>query len=673
MIAYRLARIVYCTLGIFFVLGMLQIPVHAQAGITLNLKDADIRTLIETVAEATGKNFVIDPRVKAKVTVVSSKPMREDEVYQVFLSILQVHGYSAVSVGEVVKIVPDVTAKQGPVSVTERRSPGKGDQLVTRVLAIENVPAAQMVPILRPLVPQQGHLAAYAASNVLVISDRAANISRLEKIISRIDRPESQQIEVIPLEHASASEVVRIVNALSQQTAKKGAQMPGKPILVADERTNSILLGGDKSARLRIRGLIAHLDTPLEGAGNTQVIFLKYAQAEELAPILLGIAQQQQQRQQQRRQGAQAAPAGAARGRQDLDIQADPSNNALIITAPPAIFNNLKSVIDQLDIRREQVLVESIIAAVGTELTRELGAELLLAPVESGSGPAVGINVGGAAAPPSLLEIVQGTLNIGSGLFLGGADLTGGDIFAFLIRALDGDTATNILSTPTLVMLDNEEAQITVAQDVPFITGSFTTQTGETSENPFQTIERQDVGLTLTITPQINEGDSIKLDIEQEVSELEPASTAVAAGASDLITSKRTIKTSVLVENDQILVLGGLMQDRFRDAASKVPLVGDIPLIGRLFRFEQTQKDKENLMLFIHPVILRDERTADAYTGKKYSYYRAQQLDAGVDKRGLIPEGAVTLPDLDELVTKVPEYELKNNPNQDLDAFIDLQ
>ncbi len=280
-------------------------PLIAQPGVTLSLKEADIRTLIETVSEATGLNFVVDPRVKAKVTVVSSRPMDEAELYQVFLSILQVHGYSAVPVGEIVKIVPDVTAKQGPVSVTEPERPGVGDELVTRVLTVEHVPAAQMVPILRPLVPQQGHLAAYATSNVLVISDRAENIKRIEKIIRRIDRPDTQEIEVIPLEHASASEVVRIINALGQQ-AGKGAKVPGKPILAADERTNSVLLGGDKSARLRIRGLIVHLDTPMVDGGNTQVIFLRYYQAEDLVPILQGVTEQQQK---QKRGAAAAAPA----------------------------------------------------------------------------------------------------------------------------------------------------------------------------------------------------------------------------------------------------------------------------------------------------------------------------------------------------------------------------
>jgi general secretion pathway protein D len=651
------------------------VPLIAQPGVTLSLKEADIRTLIETVSEATGLNFVVDPRVKAKVTVVSSQPMEEAELYQVFLSILQVHGYAAVPVGEIVKIVPDVTAKQGPVPVTEPAQPGVGDELVTRVLTVEHVPAAQMVPILRPLVPQQGHLAAYASSNVLVISDRAANIERIEKIIRRIDRPDTQEIEVIPLEHASASEVVRIITALGQQDAKGARRAPGKPILAADERTNSVLLGGDKSARLRIRGLIVHLDTPIAEGGNTQVVFLKYAQAEDLVPILQGVTQQQQKQ----KKGTQA-PTPAARKtstakREDVDIQADERNNAVVLTGPPAQINALKSIIRQLDIRRAQVLVESIIADVSTNLARTLGVEFAHLPGKEGTSPVAVSNFGGAN--PSLIDIIIGATgealaSPGTGMFLGAADFSGGLRFAFLLRALDSDAATNILSTPTLVTMDNEEAQIKVGQQVPFQTGSFTT-TADTSTNPFTTIERQDVGLTLTITPQINEGDTIKLEIEQEASQLANRATQVSSGAVDLITQERTIKTTVMVEDDQILVLGGLIEDTYRDAADKVPVLGDIPILGRLFRFDDTTSEKRNLMVFIHPVILRDEATATAYTGEKYSYLRARQLEAKLDKRGLIQHPAAQLPDLDELIVKVPEHKRAPSSNTDLDAFIDIE
>jgi len=622
----------------------------AETGVTLNLKDADIRSFIETVAEATERNFVVDPRVKAKVTVISARPMNREEVYQVFLSVLQVHGYAAVQVGQIIKILPDVNAKQGPVATAGERSQGTGDELVTRVVHIKHVPAAQMVPILRPLVPQQGHLAAYPNSNVLIVSDRAANIQRLISIIDRIDRPDSQEIEIVPLQHASATEVVRIVNNLTRQGAQ-GGQVPGSTTLAADQRSNSILLSGDSAARLRIRGLIAHLDTPLEGGGNSQVIFLKYAKASELAPILLGISQFEAREVQQ---GGTAATSST--GSTKVNIQADDTNNALIITASPAKYESLRRIVYQLDVRRAQVLVEAIIAEVSTGLSKELGVQFAYLPTERSSGttPAVGAlfpNTG-ANLPALFADSVSDTLGaVSSGFFAGAVKLSGKDRFAALLRALEGDVATNILSTPTLVTLDNEEAEIVVAQNVPFITGQFTnTGSGtDTAVNPFQTIERQDVGLTLRITPQINEGDSVKLDVEQEVSSLSPSPVA-----TDLITNKRSIKTTVMVRDQQTIVLGGLIEDTFRDNVQKVPILGDIPLLGHLFKSTTTTKDKQNLMVFIRPVIIRDDATTDIVTNAKYTYLRARQIDASLDDRGLIKKGAVILPDLDELVTQIP-------------------
>ncbi len=651
----------------------------AQGEVTLNLKDASIRTLIETVSEATGRNFVIDPRVKGKVTVVSARPMSAEDLYQVFLSILQVHGYSAVEVGDIVKIVPDVAAKQGPIPVVPEPGvePPTGDQMVTRVVPIENVPAAQLVPILRPLIPQQGHLAAYAASNALVISDRADNIDRILDIIKRIDVPDGQEIELIPLRHASAKDVVQIITAVNQKKAK-GQQYP-EMVITADQRTNSILLAGDKSARLRVRALIAQLDTPLEGGGFTQVVFLKHADAEELAPILLGVGRQQikaEQRKAAPTQGAKVAPRVAprtglsgTRTTPEFDIQADPANNALIITASPAQFARIKRVIDELDVRREQVLVESIIAEVNTDLSRELGFEFAAIPTE-GAGPVAISNIGGGKSTGApLLDLLTGGTNFGSGLLLGGADLSAAVKWAALLRALDGDAGSNILSTPTLVTMDNEEAKIVVGRNVPFVTGTFTTNASGAT-NPFQTIERQDVGITLNITPHINEGDTLRLDIEQEASNISP--TAASVLASDIITDKRLIKTSVLVENDGILVLGGLIQDDYRDKVQKVPVLSEIPFLGRLFRFDSTTKTKQNLMVFIHPVILRDEEGSDYVTRQKYTTMRTQQIEAGMEERGLIRGAVSNLPDLQELVTPGPSARRKA-PVQDPDDFLTVE
>ena len=638
-------------IALFVVASVLPLSVvTAETGVTLNLKDADIRSFIETVAEATGRNFIVDPRVKAKVTVVSARSMNREEVYQVFLSVLQVHGYAAVKVGEVIKILPDVNAKQGPVATGGGSTSVNGDELVTRVIPIKNVPAAQMVPILRPLVPQQGHLAAYPNSNVLVVSDRAANIQRLISIINRIDRPDSQEIEVVPLQHASASEVVRIINSMSRQDAQ--GQVPGGTTLAADERSNSILLSGDNAARLRIRGLIAHLDTPLQGGGNSQVVFLKYAKATELAPILLGVSQFEAEGQ----QGGANTAATSAAGSQEVDIQADETNNALIITAAPAKFESLRRIISQLDVRRAQVLVEAVIAEVSTNLAKDLGVEFAYVPTDRSSGTTPAF---GTLLPNSGIDLT-GVLGdagnpisaISSGAFVGAAKLSGKDRFAALIRALEGDTATNILSTPQLTTLDNEEAEIVVAQNVPFITGQFTNTGaggGDTAVNPFQTIEREDVGITLRITPQINEGDSVKLDIETESSSL--SSSAVA---SDIITNKRSISTSVLAKDQQTIVLGGLIEDTFSDSVQKVPLLGDIPLLGHLFKATSTTNDKQNLMVFIHPVILRDAATSSYATNSKYSFLRAKQIEYEINDRGLIKNGAKLLPDLDELVTQIP-------------------
>jgi general secretion pathway protein D len=624
-------------------------PVAAQetpASATLNLNDVDIRVLINTVSELTGRNFVIDPRIKARVTVVSSRPMAQEEIYAVFLSVLEVHGFAAVPAGDVIKIVPDVNAKQGPVPTTSLAAPGLGDEMVTQVIEIRNVPAAQLVPILRPLVPQQGHLAAYPSTNVLVISDRAANINRLAQIIRRIDRDDNEEIEVLPLQNASAAEVVRVVSSLLQSDAQAaGGQIPGAPVLAADERTNSILLAGGKAARLRIRALIAHLDTPLETAGDALVIFLKYADAADMVTILQGAS----------RSPEAAGGAGAQAGRQNqVDIQADEASNALIITGSPSIQRTIQSIVRQLDIPRAQVLVEAIIAEISTGLTQELGVQIAVAPsstTDDDQGPIGLTNFGGAQR--SLIALSQNPLLIGSGLTAGVADLRDGRTnFAVLLSALAGDAATNILSTPTLLTMDNAEAEIVVGQNLPFVTGQFTnTGSAGTAVTPFQTIERQDVGLTLRVKPQINEGDALRLEIEQEVSSVAASSLI----ATDVVTNKRSIRTTVMAEDGEIIILGGLIEDTFRDSQEKVPLLGDIPLLGRLFRYDSTTKEKQNLMVFIHPVILRDQRTAAHYTSSKYSALQARQLEADIENRGLVRDSASRLPTLDELATPPPE------------------
>ena len=490
-------------------------PLFAQT-ITLNLKDADINALIGTVAEVTGKNFIVDPRVKGKVTVISSRPMNADEVYQVFLSILKVHGFAAVPSGSVVKIVPDVTAKQEGIPNATAREPGSGDEMVTRVIQVDHVAAAQLVPILRPLVPQQGHLAAYPETNVLIISDRAENVSRLVSIIQRIDKVSDSEIEVIRLEHASAAEVVRILNAISRSSAAPGKAPGATEALVADERTNSVLLGGDRAERLRLRAIISHLDTPLESEGNTKVIYLKYAKAPDLVETLTGVGKSQTE------EAKKGTP--AASSEKQLDIHADEATNSLVITAPPSLMRSLESVIRQLDIRRAQVLVDAIIAEVGENKARQLGIQWAVFDLSGQTAPVGGTNFTNVGT--NLVDIAQGIIDrslvgLTPGLSFGVGKLGNDGVnFAAVMQALASDGDSNILSTPSLLTLDNEEAEIVVGQNVPFVTGSFTNTGagGGGSVNPFQTIQREDVGITLKIKPQINEGDAVVMQIEQEVS-----------------------------------------------------------------------------------------------------------------------------------------------------------
>jgi general secretion pathway protein D len=621
--------------------------------ITLNLKDADIRALISTVSKFTGKNFIIDPRVKAKITVISSETLSPEEVYEVFLSILQVHGYAAVPTGSVIKIVPEVNAKQGPLPM-EATSPGRpGDELITKIIGLDHVPAAQLVPILRPLVPQQGHLAAYNPTNTLIITDHAGNIERLMRIIQGVDKPESEELEVIPLKHASAPELVRIVNSLYPSAAKDQANRLN---LAADERTNSILMSGERAVRLKVRTTIMQLDTPLDdGGGNTHVVYLRYAKAENMVKILTGIQEQQTKKTTGSKRAPTPAAAAAARNTgasfisETAVIQADEETNALVITADPNTLLTLKSVIRQLDIRRAQVHIEAIIAEISTNRDKEIGVGAVIDGTESSESTfPVGIsNLVGLgdliAAAAGSEEAALGVLqNLGSGLTIGvGAESSSGVRYGLILKALQTDSAANILSTPSIVTLDNEEAEIVVAQNLPFITGQFTGVGTVDPANPFQTIERQDVGLTLKVTPQINEGDTIKLDIEQEVSDV-----VTITENSGPVTRKRSIRTSVLVDDGGILVLGGLIEEIVDDTQSKVPLLGDIPLLGKLFTSTASTKRKQNLMVFLKPSILRDFTDAAYVTNEKYNYLRAEQIRDEDEDFGLI-EGAPVLPPLE--------------------------
>ena len=621
-----------------------------QVTITPNYKEADIRQIVEAVSAVTDRNFIIDPRVNAKVTMLSKTPMTPDAFYEAFLAILEVHQLAAMQSGDIIKIIPNATARQYGSPMGSGRAAGD-DDIVTQVIQVKNVGAAQLVPILRPLIPQFGHLAAHPGSNMLIISDRAGNVARMVSIIRRIDLSSEDDIEVVALQHASSAEVVRVLTALTQQPRADGA--PVSTSLVADARTNSVLIGGDRADRLRLRTLITHLDTPLEDGGDTQVRYLRYADAEELATKLQQHAQGVVAATAATEGGA-AAPSAPARN-SEVSVWADTQTNAIVVNAPPKMMRSLMQIVDKLDIRRAQVLVEAIIVEVIADKTAELGITWAVEGAASttpigatnfpGFGPGV-VQLAGAASGGGDTGIDPSSL-IAEGITIGVGRLSDtGVSFAAILRALEGDADTNIISTPSLVTTDNEEASLNVGQEVPFVTGSFTNTGGNIgSVNPFQTIQREQVGVKLTITPQINEGNSLLLDISQEISNIAQS----VEGATDLITNQRIVETTVIVDDGQILVLGGLLEDVLRESEQRVPILGSIPFLGALFRVQSTDKVKTNLLVFIRPKILRDAATISTETNAKYNVIKDILDRTNEDGINLMPrEEAFTLPPFEE-------------------------
>ena len=622
--------------------SLLFMPTVVSAGeVTLNFRDTEIRDLIHVISEVTGKTFVVDPRVRAKITVVSSKPMNSNQVYQVFLSILSVHGFTAVPSGAVIKIIPENLARSQNTPVLLNNETAKGEEIVTQIVEIKHVSARQLVPLLRPLINQQGHLVAHPENNTIIISDHASNVRRLLKIIHRIDKPQDNAVEVIILEQASAAEVVQTLARLDKKTKVKNT-----PNIIADERTNSLIISGDKATRLRLRSLIAHLDTPIKKTGKTQVISLRYAQAKDLVKVLKGVSESLVFNNQAKN-----------KKKIKVNIQADETSNSLIITAPAAIQENLEKVIRKLDVRRAQVLVEAIIAEISTDTAQKLGVQWALYGVD-GTTP-FGLsnfdNAGTTAVELGTAAASGGTSlpSVGAGAFFGLGRFNSNILnFGVLIQALASDTNSNVLSTPSLLTLDNHEAEIVVGQNVPFVTGQYSS-TGGTSNvaNPFQTIQREDIGIKLKVKPQINDGNAVLLEIEQEVSSISRSSQT----ASDLVTNKRSIKTTVIVEDGSMVVLGGLIDEDLQQTKQKVPLLGDLPIVGGLFRSQSTQKVKRNLMIFLHPIIIRTSATQKSISRKKYSAMRIKQLEQKAEGVGLMSaEELPVLPDLNDFLTTLP-------------------
>ena len=623
---------------------------------TVNFKETDIQELVRFVATATGKTVVIDPKVKGKVQVVSSKPVNEEELYDLFLSILEVHGFTAVESRDVTRIIPTQTARTAPVPVVTGESAQSNSEVITQVIQLENISAARLIPVLRPLAPQQAHMAAYASSNAIIISDTAANIARIREVIESIDRTAQEETELITLEHASAEEVVRMLQQLQKSGAAKGEASTSPLVLVADKRTNSVLVNGDELQRQRVRALVQRLDTPLAQSGNVRVIYLQYADAKELAEVLTRIVANVEQISGQQEGGQRRT------GNAKASIEADEGTNALIVTADADIMQSIMAVVERLDIRRAQVLVEAIIVEIEDVDDRALGLQWIFLDPDGGYGSSsandlLGATAAGAAdiADNDDASTLLGALASNPGQIFGIADESDDLSFNVVLNALQANTDANILSTPSLLTLDNQEASITVGQNVPFVTGSFTS-TAQSADNPFQTLEREDVGITLTVTPSINEGDSLVLDINQEVSSLTGAATTF--GASDVITNERKITTKVLTANKQIIVLGGLIQDDIQDNSQKVPLLGDIPILGRVFRNTSVKVTKRHLLVFLRSTIIRDDKTLSGATAEKYRYIRDQQLrksEKGVD---LIKDAELPLlPEWEEELKKLREIQ----------------
>jgi len=614
-------------------------PVSAQE-YTVNLKDTDIQELIKFVAEVTDTTIIVDPQVKGKVKVVSSKPIKTTELYSLFLSILEVHGYTAVRSGDVIRIIENKDARSKPVPVTGPNDTANAtsDEYVTQVIRLENISAAKLIPVLRPLVPQQAHMAAYTPSNAIVISDIASNIARINALISQMDQSAIQETDILPLNFAVAEDVVKMLEQLNKSEA---AQAGGEEtvLLVADSRTNSVLVTGDELQRARMRALVEHLDTPLQRAGNVKVVYLKYANAADVAQVLTKVMQ-----------NIGRLDSSKSKTNNDATIEADEGTNSLIITADADEMAALESVIYQLDIRRAQVLVEAIIVEMEVIDGQDLGLQWLFANDSGIYGSQVSQDVSTAGAisqavlgDNSSSTNVMGDFDLGrlAGALAGSPGLTLGwgavddDLsMTVIMNALKKQSNANILSTPTLLTLDNQEAYITVGQNVPFVTGAYTNtgSGGSGVQNPFQTIERENVGITLTVTPHINDGDSVVLDIEQEVSSL----TGLSSIASDLITNERKIQTKVLAGDGRTVVLGGLIKDNVQDGTQRVPVLGSIPLLGRLFRNDAVEVTKTNLLIFIRPTIIRDDKALEGATANKYQYIRDQQLQRRANGSNLL-------------------------------------
>lgn len=649
--------------------------VYAQTW-KINLRDADLTAFINEVADITGKNFAVDPRVRGNVTVISNKPLNKNEVYDLFLGVLNVNGVVAIPSGNTIKLVPDSNVKNSGIPY-DSRNKLRGDQIVTRVIWLENTNPNDLIPALRPLMPQFAHMAAIAGTNALIVSDRAANIYQLENIIRNLDGTGQNDIEAIGLQSSQAEEIITQLEAMSATGASKdfnGARIR----IIADNRTNRILVKGDPETRKRIRHMIEMLDVPsADRLGGLKVFRLKYASAKNLSEILQGLVTGQavsssnsnnsssnssnpinnlmgnNQNSNSNTSGSNGSsistPSINLNGNSNnnnqnnissfsqngVSIIADNAQNSLVVKADPQLMREIESAIQQLDVRRQQVLIEAAIIEVSGKDADQLGVQWALGDINSGIGLINFTNAGSSLASLAAGYLTGGASGLGSAIGAGssialGKYKEGADgsrqLYGALIQALKENTASNLLSTPSIVTMDNEEAYIVVGQNVPFVTGSVTTNS--TGINPYTTVERKDVGVTLKVIPHIGENGTVRLEIEQEVSNVQ----ASKGQAADLITNKRAIKTAVLAEHGQTVVLGGLVSDDVEFNRQGIPGLSSIPYLGRLFRSHTRSNVKRNLLVFIHPTIVGDANDVRRLSQQRYSQLYSLQL--AMDKNG---------------------------------------
>jgi general secretion pathway protein D len=612
---------------------------------SLNFVDADIESVIAAIGDYTNTTFIIDPRVKGTINLTSEKSLSKAQAFQLLTSVLRLHGYSVVNANGYSKVVPEADAKLQGGSVQSQNG-ARGDQIVTQVFHLNYESSANLVNVLRPLISPNNTINANPGNNTLVITDYADNLLRLSKIISSLDSPASSDLEVVPVRNAIASDVAAMVNKL--QETGGAPNDAGRVNLLVDTRSNSIIVRAPSEARANLtKSLIAKLDQPTVQPGNVHVVYLKNAEATKLAQTLRAVVSADNS-------APNFTPAGAAPTQVSLPssgtagyIQADAATNTLIITANEAQYRNLRSIIDQLDARRAQVYIEALIVEVDNSKLAELGVQwAALGGNTTIAGASTGFSLGGNNLNSQIAAKATNSapLTLGNGLNLGIFSSQLG--LGALVHALESDTKTNILSMPNIITLDNEEAKIIVGQNVPFITGQYTTSAsaGSAGVSPFQTVERKDIGLTLRVKPQISEGGTVKMAIYQENSSISP--TTNSAG---LITNKRSIDTNILVDDGQIIVLGGLIDDKASDTDDKVPGLGDLPLIGGLFKYRSRTREKTNLMVFLRPTVIRNNEQSVSLATDRYDYIRNSELNAQPTKNDLLPNaGTPTLPPLQD-------------------------